>query len=225
MRFVAIAVVAVLAAPLGAQEWIGSNDFLTEHEVDLIREAQEPNLRVQTYLDFVALRLELVNQLLLKEEAGRGAKIHRNLNEIGRILEAVDMVIDDALLRDVDLTESLALLRERETALLARLEEIQASDPEDIWRYEFVLEDAIEIATDSLELAGVDASERKRDLIDSDEAEKAARETTMSAERLKDVEAAKKSQADVEQEAERKRPSLLKKGETLEELKAPRKKN
>ncbi|MBI1357106.1 MAG: hypothetical protein GC160_22420 [Acidobacteria bacterium] len=220
----ALVLVAALSLPAGAQEWLGANDFLTEHEVDQVREAQEPNLRIETYLSFVALRMELINQLLAKEEAGRGGKIHKNLDELGRILEAVDMVIDDALLRDVDLTKGMELLRANETALLARLEEIQASDPEDLWRFEFVLEDAIEIAGDSLELAGVDPNERKRELIEADDAEKAAREKTMSAERLKDVQSVKQEAAKTEQKVEQKRPSLLKKGETLG-TPAPPKKN
>jgi hypothetical protein len=112
-------------------------------------------------------------------------------------------------------------MREQEPQILARLEKIQDSEPDDLWRYEFVLEDAIEIVTDSMELAEVDPSERKRELIDDDEAEKAAREATMSAERREEVKDAKAEAADRREEAESKRPSLLKEGETLEGLSGP----
>lgn len=208
--------ISLAICPLAAQqEWIGGRDFLTEHEVDQIRIAQEPNTRLETYLHFATLRLALLDQLFEKDEAGRGAQIHQNLDEFGRILEAIDMVIDDALLRDVDLEEGLILVREQEPQFLTRLEKIRDAEPEDLWRYEFVLENAIEITTDSMELAGVDPRERKRDLIESDEAEKAAREATMSAARKKEVTEAKAEVAEAEEEAEAKRPSLLKPGETL----------
>ncbi len=210
------------ASPLAAQqEWIGTRDFLTEHEVDQIRMAQDPNVRLETYLHFATLRLALLDQLFETEEAGRGGKVHQNLDEFGRILEAVDMVIDDALLRDIDLTEGLELVRTQEPLFLARLEKIRDSEPEDLWRYEFVLEDAIEITNDSMELAGVDARERKRDLIEADEAEKAAREATMTATRREEVKEARQEIEQQEEEAESKRPSLLKPGETLGEPSGP----
>ena len=94
MRYFTAAIVLTLCSALSAQEYLGERDFLTTYEADLIREAQEPNLRIETYLELAALRIELVKQLMGKEDAGRGAKIHRNLEEYGRILEAIDMVID-----------------------------------------------------------------------------------------------------------------------------------
>ncbi len=215
MPWITLLIVAALAIPLSAQEWIGARDFLTEHEVEQIRIAQEPNERITAYLHFAELRLALIDQLFAKDEPGRGGKVHQNLSELGRILEALDMVIDDALLRDVDLEVGLGLVREQEPKILARLEEIRDSEPEDLWRYEFVLEDAIEITADSLELAGVDPTERKREIIDADEAEKAARDETMTTQRREEVEKADKSFEKVEKEAEAKRPSLLKAGETV----------
>lgn len=216
---------ALAAVPVAAQqEWIGGRDFLTEHEVDQIRLAQEPNVRIETYLHFATLRMALIDQILEKDEAGRGGKIHQNLDELGRILEAIDMVIDDALLRDLDVEEALILVREQEPQFLAQLQKLQDDEPDDLWRYEFVLENAIEIATDSLELAGVDPNERKRELIDSDEAEKAAREDSMTAARRAEVQEANQKAAEQVEEIESKRPSLLKEGETLEELSSPPKK-
>lgn len=212
MRTFALVLAFAAAAP--AQEWIGAKDFLTPHEVGLIREAQEPNARIETYLHFAALRLELVDQLLAKDEPGRGAKIHQSLSEYGRILEAVDMVIDDALLRDVDLSTGLAMLVERQGEFLGRLERIDESEPADLWRYEFVLEDAREITVDSLDLASGESSDRKRAILESDSAGKAAREAAMSDTRRKEVEKARDKQESRAEEAERKRPSLLKKGET-----------
>ena len=214
MRYFTAAIVLTLCSALSAQEYLGERDFLTTYEADLIREAQEPNLRIETYLELAALRIELVKQLMGKEDAGRGAKIHRNLEEYGRILEAIDMVIDDALVRDVELTETIPLMVGRQRVFLTALDRVEGSDPEDLWRYEFVLTDAIEITEDSLELAQEDLMARKNRVIDSDEAEKAARDKKMTVERRKDVARSRAKQEQVIKE--NRGPSLLKKGETLD---------
>ena len=223
MRFFTAAVVLTLCSALYAQEYLGERDFLTTYEADVIREAQDPNLRIETYLEFAALRVELVNQLLAKEDAGRGAKIHRNLEEYGRILETIDIVIEDALVRDIALEETIPLMTGRQKAFLTSLKKIEESDPDDAWRYEFVLVDAIEITEDSLEMAEEDLLARKNRVIESDEAEKAARDKKMSAERRKEVARTRVKQQRSD-EANR-GPSLLKKGESLDEAnQAPQKK-
>ncbi len=217
----ALLLIPILALPLAAQEYLGVKDFLTQHEVEVVREAQDPNDRIAAYMHFASLRLELVDQLLAKEQAGRGAKIHDNLEQYGRIIEAIDMVVDDALLRDLDVAETIATLVETEEAFFKRLETIEERAGDDLWRYEFVLEDALELTTDSLELSAADLGDRKREIIDSDEAEKAARERTMSDARRKDVEKVKDAQEQTEEKFESKRPSLLKAGETLEKVNDP----
>ena len=209
------AVVTFSAAPVFAQEILIGKDFLTEFEADQIRLAQDPNERIPAYLEFARLRLALVDQLLAKEEAGRGAKLHENISQLARIIEAVDMVVDDALLRDADISKTITPLLNAERAFLSQLEAIQAKDPDDMWRYEFVLEDAIDILEDSIEITSEDLVVRKDQLIESDDAEKAAREKTMSQPRREDVHEAEKEQQKEETEREKKRPSLLKKGETL----------
>ena len=97
----------LVATPAFGQEILVTKDFLTEFEADQIRLAQDPNERIPIYLQFAKLRLALIDQLLAKEELGRGAKVHDNLSELGRIVEAVDMVIDDALLRDARVTAAV----------------------------------------------------------------------------------------------------------------------
>jgi|GEM_PF-1070758 len=211
----------VLAGSSAGQEYFGQRDFLTEHEIDLIREAQEPEYRIPAYLEFAALRLELVRQLLLKEEPGRGGKINRNLKEYGRILEAIDMVVDDALVRDKLLDEETLItpMIEREREFLASLKKIQEADPDDLWRFEFVLEDALEITQDSLEMTEGDLVVRKEEILEADDAERAAREKSMTDARRADVRKAREKAA-VAQEKSR-GPSLLKEGETLETANDP----
>lgn len=210
-----LGVAMLVAASAFAQEILISRDFLTEFEADQIRLAQDPNQRIPTYLEFAQLRLALVDQLLAKEELGRGAKVHDNLSQLGRIIEAVDMVVDDALLRDADISKTVEPLLTAEREMLSRLQAIQETDPDDLWRYEFALEDAIYILEDSIEITSEDLVTRKNELIESDDAEKAAREKTMSQQRREEVQQVKQEQQKEETEREKKRPSLLKKGETL----------
>jgi hypothetical protein len=211
----ALSVATLVAAPAFGQEVLLTKDFLTEFEADQIRLAQDPNERIPFYLQFAKLRMALVDQLLAKDELGRGAKVHDNISELGRIVEAVDMVVDDALLRDADISKAIPALLNTERELLSRLEAIQEKDPDDLWRYEFVLEDAIDILDDSIEITSNDLAARKSGLIEANGAEKAAREKTMSQERREEVQKVEQEQKKEEKERERKRPSLLKKGESL----------
>ena len=59
------AMILIAGAPALAQL---ERDFLTEDEVDQIREAQEPNERLACYLKFARLRLELVKQTMAVEK-------------------------------------------------------------------------------------------------------------------------------------------------------------
>jgi hypothetical protein len=210
-----LAVALLVGASAFGQEILVTKDFLTEFEADQIRLAQDPNERIPAYLQFAKLRLALVDQLLAKVELGRGAKVHDNLSQLGRIIEAVDMVVDDALLRDADISKTITPLLNTERELLGRLEAIQEMDPDDLWRYEFALEDAIYILEDSIEITSEDLVTRKNELIEADDAERAAREKTMSQQRREEVQQVEQERQKEETERERKRPSLLKKGETL----------
>lgn len=214
MRFTVLAAFLGLFAsvPAGAQEISTSADFLTEFEADLIRKAQEPRHRVPQYLEFAKLRIALIDQLLAKDELGRGARVHKNLDELGRIIEAIDMVVDDALVKELDLEKVIPELLAVEEDLLARLETIQDGDADDLWRYEFVLEDAIDILADSIEITSDDPTSRKVELVEAEANEKAARGATMTEARRAEMDEVEEGQ----EEEVRKRPSLLKDGETLE---------
>ncbi|HUG80220.1 MAG TPA: hypothetical protein VML01_01055 [Bryobacterales bacterium] len=203
-------------ALLPAQDFLGGGrDFLTPHEADLIRVAQEPNERIEQYLHFARLRIELVRQTLLKDDAARSKLIHQNLEEYGRIIEAVDLVVDDAAADKIDVTKGLGLLAEQEKEFLAVLEKIQEEPADDSWAYEFVLEDSIEITRDSVELAKEDLGDRGRRIAEADADEKARQRTLMTPERQKDMAKAERKVEEAKQKETSKRPTLLKPGEDL----------
>ena len=219
MKTLGVLLVAALlvSIPLAGQDLLGGGrDFLTDHEADLIRVNQEPEHRIGQYLHFARLRIELVRQALLREDAGRSKLIHRNLEEYGRIVEAIDFVIDDAAADQVDLAGTLKTLAEREKEFLAALERILENPAGDHWTYEFVLEDAIEITRDSMELTLEDLGDRGRRILEADAREKKRQRALMTPERRKDVEKLEKKVQTEEQEQKSKSPTLLKPGETLE---------
>ena len=197
--------------PLGSQEFATQRDLLTDHEADVIREAQAPDLRITHYLHFAGLRLELVRQQLAIEKPGRSATIHRNLDEYGRIIETIDVVIDDALDDDKDVSEVMDKIVSEEEEFLSSLRRMTDDPADDSFRYEFVLDDAIEITQDSVELAQQDLGERLTGVRAADERDRQKLEESMTPALREQTAKIKKE----EEKKKRKRPTLLKPGETL----------
>ena len=205
----------LLCLHLPAQELPGSRDFLTDYEVDVLRVKQGFKDRIEAYIKFAALRLELIEQTLEVEEAGRGAKVHRSLEEYGSIIEAIDDVIDDALIRNRKMDGALGDLLAAEARFAARLTAIAAEPAADAWRYEFVLEDAISITQDSMGLLAEDLGDRKRAVLLEEEAERRRQKESMAPGRRKEVERVRAQEEADAEERKRKRPTLLRPGERV----------
>ena len=214
----------LLAAPVAAQ-----HDFLSADEIDQIKEAQEPNLRLKLYADFAKLRLDLVRNLLGKEKPGRSILIHDTLDEYSKILDAIDTVADAASTRRTDISVGLAAVAAAEKAMLPMLKQIEESRPKDLERYEFALTQAIETTADSLDLAEEDLGKRSGEVEQRQQAQKKAAEARMTPIEKEGQQAGETTKKDAAKAAEekaaedatpkRKPPTLLRPGEKAGEKK------
>ena len=203
MRWLAVLLLA--AAGCAAQ----NRDFLSADETDQVREAQEPNQRLKLYLKFAKQRLDLVDQLLGREKAGRSAMIHDTLEDYTHLIEAIDTVADDALKRKVAIDEGMAAVAAAEKEMAARLKKIEEAHPKDLARYDFALKNAIETTQDSADLSAEDLTARSAAVQEQQKKEKAELESMAPAKEV----AKKKDAEKKEEEGKRKAPSLYKKGE------------
>lgn len=189
-------------------------DFLTPDEVNKVREAQEPDVRLALYANFAQLRMEMLRNYFSNTKAGRSALIHDTLEDYIKIIEAIDTVADDALRRKLDLTVGISEVAKAEEKMLAELQKFSASEPKDISRYEFVLKNAIEVTQDSLEISQQDLASRGKGVTDREAARLKEREALLTTEDKKEKEEAEKKSGETEtKKPTRKAPTLRKKGE------------
>ena len=206
MRYLAI--LLVFAACGFAQE----RDFLTADEIDQVRDAQEPNLRLKLYILFARQRLALLEQFLSKEKPGRSAMIHDTLEDYTHIIESIDTVADDALVRKLPLDVGMKEVATAEAEMLATLQKIEEGSPKDMARYEFALKNAIDTTSDSKELSEEDLHTRAGEVAAQEKKEKQDRKALATDEDKK----AKKSPEDkpgVIKANGQKPPTLYKPGE------------
>jgi hypothetical protein len=207
--------VAILALTFSA--FAQQRDYLTADEIDQVREAQEPNARLQLYVHFAKQRLAQVQQLLAKEKAGRSALIHDALEDYTRLIEAIDTVSDDALRRKVALDIGMKAVADAEKEMLAMLNKIEESNAKDLPRFEFSLKAAIDTTSDSEELSQEDLKTRSTELATKDTKEKEEKQAVMGTKEKEEKKLAEKTADDGK--PKRKAPSLYKPGEKAAEKK------
>jgi hypothetical protein len=196
---------ALLSVALCAQD----RDFLTPNEADQVREVQEPSERLQLYIHFAKQRMDLAEQYLAKDQPGRSIFIHNALEDYSRIIEAIDSVSDDALRHKLAIDKGLISVIAAEKDFLEQLKKIEDSNPRDLGRYKFALDDAIDTTSDSRDLALSDSTKRSAELAASDAREKKGRESVMTTKEISE----RKKAAEQQDEQKKKVPSLLKPGE------------
>jgi hypothetical protein len=209
MKAHAILLGLALVFPLAAQR-----DFLTTDEADQVRMAQEPNERLKLYIHFARQRLDQMQRLFSSQKPGRSALIHDLLEDYSKIIEAIDVVTDDALQRKVAVDVGVTEVARAEKEMLPVLKKFQDAQPKDLSRYEFSLKLAIETTSDSLELAQEDLNSRSSEVQAKAEKEKKEIESVMQPKDLEEKKAEEKK-AETDQK-KRKPPSLLRPGEKVD---------
>ena len=204
MKWHSIAFVLLAAMPAVAQR-----DFLTADEADQVRMVQEPNERLKLYIVFARQRLDLTQQAVAKEKAGRSALIHDLLEDYTHIIEAMDTVSDDALKRKVAIDTGTAAVAQAEKEMLDSLTKIQDAEPKDLARYQFALKEAIDTTRDSIELAQEDLKSRSQAVDAKVKKDKAEIDAVLKPKELEEKQVAEKKEA----ETKRKAPTLRRKGE------------
>ncbi len=188
-------------------------DFLTTNEADQVRLVQEPNARLKLYATFAEDRIEMLKQIMAKNDSGRSVLVREAIEDYTRIIETIDIVTDDALARGVDVSDGMTAVAEAEEKFLEGLQEVFDSDPSDLQRYRFVLTTAIETTEDSLELNLDDLGDRKKGLANQRRRERKELETMMTPEMVRQREEDTKELKKAEEEKEKKAPTLFKEDE------------
>ncbi len=189
-------------------------DFLTPDEADQVREIQEPNKRLTLYVKFAKLRMELLRQSLASTKPGRSIFIHDTIEDLTRVIEAIDTVSDDAIRRKVDIDPGLALVIDAEKAIMEELNKVVEAPPKDYARYKFTVEQAVETLQDSVDLANQDLKTRSAELAQRDKREKAERdENGTETDAKQAAQKVAKKDADKTAPASKKAPTLRRKGE------------
>lgn len=200
---------ALLSCTAAALALAQDRDFLTSNEVEQVREAQEPNDRLQLYIHFARQRVDLVEQYLAKEKPGRSIFVHNALEDYTKIVEAIDSIADDALRHNHPIDTGMVAVLSAEKDFLGKLNKIQESEPKDFDRFKFVLSEAIDTTTDSQELSLEDSKKRGAEVSAKDTKEKAERDSMMSSDEQKE----RKKAANNQEEPKKKAPSLYRPGE------------
>ena len=207
----------LIATVLLALPAVAQREFLTNDEIEKIRVAQDPNLRLTTYVQFAKQRIDQINQQIAKDKKGRSVLVRQLLEDYTQIIDAIDTVSDDALKRGKNIDEGLVAVSNAEKKFLEQLKKIEAGQPHDLDMYEVSLKDAEDTTSESIETASADTGKRTEAVKAKAVDEKKKLESLTSSEQLKEQKAqAAKAELTEDGKPKRKPPTLYRPGEKPE---------
>src|SRR5665213_340286 len=168
-----------------ASSAFAQREFLTNDEIDKVREAQEPNMRLKLYLLFAKQRIDQLQQQIARDKKGRSVIVRQLLEDYAQIIDAIDTVSDDALKRKADISLSMPAVAAQERIFVALLQKIEDSQPHDLDMYEVALKDAIGDTSDSIDTTHEDLGKRSQEVIAKADEEKKRVESLTSKDELK----------------------------------------
>ena len=137
--------------PAHAQD---SEDYLTDGEVDSLREAQEPDKRMVLFMDFAQRRLDAVKHELGSTKPDAGRQIQKTLSEYVHIMEDLQDTVDEARDHRVPMTKGLKDIETRGNLYLNFFKSIN-SQALPVWKdYHYTLDEAMAMTQDEIADAG-----------------------------------------------------------------------
>ncbi len=131
--------------------WAQRREFLSPEEIFEIREAQEPADRLKAYVQFARTRLDRIEKEMAKPSADRGGLIHDLLYQYDQIIDAIDNTAAMGESKRALMRKGLDAAVRAEPEFLKRLKDLEAKNPKDLEEFRYMLQQAIDTTTDSLE--------------------------------------------------------------------------
>jgi hypothetical protein len=126
------------------------NDYLTDGEVDAVRDAQEPDKRMILWMDLAQRRVDAVKKDIATFKPESGRAIQKTLEEYIRIMEELDSTIQDARDRRVPLKKGLQDVATRANLYLNYLRTLDSDAIPGYRDFEYTLDEAMDMTRDEL---------------------------------------------------------------------------
>jgi len=133
------------SSPARAQE-----DYLTNGEVDALRDAQEPDKRLILWMGFAQRRIDGVKEAIASRKPESGRTIQKLLAEYVHLMEALQATIDDARERRVPLSKGLKEVETRGSLMLNYLRTLKSESIPGYKDFEYTLEESMDMTRDEL---------------------------------------------------------------------------
>ncbi len=149
----ALALLLAGVLPLAAQQ-AAPPDYLTDEEIQKVRDTQESDKRVLLFLSFAALRLAKFEQALAAKPAVHVDDLTEMIDHYINAIDDATSNLEIALDRGgVDLSKVRREMEKQAAAFLERLERINAAKDKRLEEFQFTWDDSREATQEFLEVA------------------------------------------------------------------------